>query len=213
MNTFICGSDYRTEWMIPWFIRNYKQWNTAPLIFFDFGVRNKDYLRMFDNVIKLNKIDKNTTWFMKPKAMLESPGDKTVWIDIDCEVLGSIESLFDLIVPNKLLMGEDVPWSWRSGRKWFNSGVVGFEGKPQVLKDWAYKCKVDPVTGDQETLHIMIGDDALNILRYIEEMPRKYNVLRLDHIDGSVPPNPLIHHWTGYKGKEVIKKQMMEYVS
>ena len=213
MNTFITGSCYRTEWMLPWFIRNFRQWNESSITFFDFGIRNKDYLRMFDNVIKLNKTDSNTTWFMKPKAMLESPGDKTVWIDVDCEIIGPVDSIFDYIVPDKLLMAEDKPWTTRSGRQWYNSGVVGFEGKPKILKDWEYKCRVDPVTGDQETLHIMIGDNPIDNLRYIEEMPRKYNVLRIDHLDGTVPPNPLIHHWTGYKGKYEIKRQMTEFVS
>ena len=210
MNSFICGSDHRTEWMIPWFLRRYRQWNKTPIILFDFGIMNKDYHRQFDEVINLKKNEKNLTWFMKPKAMLESPADKTVWIDIDCEVVGPIDNIFDHIVPNKLLMAEDRPWTTRNQRRWYNSGVVGFEGKPQILKDWAYKCEVDPIQGDQETLHVMVGDNPINNLRYIEEMPRKYNVLRLDHLDNTVPANPLVFHWTGYKGKIEIKRQMSE---
>ncbi len=34
-------------------------------------------------------------WFKKPLACLRSPFKRTIWIDLDCEVLGSLRGLFD----------------------------------------------------------------------------------------------------------------------
>ena len=44
-NLFIVGGDYKVEWMIPWFISNYRKWNDTPIAFCDFGIRNTDAYR------------------------------------------------------------------------------------------------------------------------------------------------------------------------
>ena len=44
---------------------------------------------------------------------------------------------------------------------------------------------------------------------HITDLPREYNTLRIDFIDGTNPNNPKIVHWTGAKGKEEIKKMML----
>ena len=35
---FLTGCDASTEWMLSWFIKNYKKYNDTPIIFADFGV-------------------------------------------------------------------------------------------------------------------------------------------------------------------------------
>jgi hypothetical protein len=39
----------------------------------------------------------------------------------------------------------------------------------------------------------------------ILDLPNEYNVLRIQHDDGTVPNNPLIYHWTGKRGKDYIR--------
>ena len=40
--------------------------------------------------------DKRHSWFKKPFALLLSPFAHSIWLDLDCEVLGSLAPLFSL---------------------------------------------------------------------------------------------------------------------
>lgn len=207
---FLTGCDYKTEWMLDWFIDNYKKWNQTPILFADFGVTTSKLKqiknqKLFSAVIDLTKISEKG-WFKKPKAMINSPSIKTVWLDSDCEVLGDLSELFKRLEPHKLNMASDTPWSKRTKEVWYNSGVVGFIEKPKILYDWAKKIKDQPKIGDQEVLHSML--DPIGKLTNINEIPNYYNVTRIQHIDRTVPKKPLIYHWTGYKGKEIMKKRI-----
>jgi len=207
---FMIGSDQKTEWMIPWFIENYKKHNDVPLTVVDFGMSDSMLEWIEQNVDSMGNMNVDTQegpkWFLKPLAMINSPYEKTCWIDVDCEVLGNISSIFDLIVPQKLNMVVDRPWS-KNGIM-YNSGVVAFQGKPEVLTKWHHRIMAKPARGDQETLYEML--DPLAQLMYINEIPHKYNVLRLDYEMGNVPNNVLVNHWTGQKGKEHIRSLMNE---
>ena len=132
-------------------------------------------------------------WFLKPAAMLKAPGKKVVWLDTDCQVLANLEHIFRILEPNKLNMVMDRPWLKRRQEEWFNSGVVGIEATPNV--------------GDQEVLHSML--DPLNRQIYINELPNKWNWLRLqiEH-DNEDSNDKKIMHWTGAKGNDRIKGLM-----
>lgn len=110
-----------------------------------------------------------------------------------------------IIEPNKLAMVEDVPWSRRRGEKWHNSGVVAFQGKPDILQAWVAETALNPIVGDQEVLHSMLTSPLKRMI-HITDLPREYNTLRIDFIDGTNPNSPKIVHWTGAKGKEEIRK-------
>lgn len=201
---FITGCDSYTEWMLPWFVETFKKHNDIPLMIMDFGMEGSLYPEMRKSVRTTDK-----GWFKKPSAMVVASkfADQVCWLDTDCEVLGDISDIFSYIKPQKLSMVVDQPWSERRGGTWHNSGVVAFEGIPQVLKDWQEWCAHTPIQGDQETLHAML-DSPLKRMVHIEDLPNKYNVLRIQHIDKTVPANPLVYHWTGQKGKEHIRKLM-----
>src|SRR5210317_510085 len=99
---FLTGCDEGHAWMIPWFLKNYKKHNSAPLIFADFGVSEltlKIVRENFHAVVDMTKV-KETGWFKKPRSMLYSPSVKTIWIDTDCEIKENIEDLFDMLEPN-----------------------------------------------------------------------------------------------------------------
>ena len=126
-----------------------------------------------------------------------------VWIDTDCEVRCNIEEIFNLIEPGKLLMAEDSPWTKRTKEKWYNSGVVGFTGKPKILHEWSMHSGLTEERGDQEVLHSIL--DPLGKMMYIKELSKEYNTLRIDLIDKTIPKEIKIMHWTGAKGKEHIR--------
>ena len=205
---FITGCDEGHAWMLPWFVKNYKRHNSTPLIFSDFGVSEKtlEYVRReFHCVLDMTKV-KEAGWFKKPRSMLYAPAKKTVWIDTDCEILDNIEDIFNKLVPNKLAMVEDKPWSKRRGELWHNSGIVGFIGKPIILHNWCQKVHDDPLVGDQEVLHSMVRKDSLSRQIYIEDLPNEYNWLRLQLDQGHDSKRKKIMHWTGNKGKDKIRR-------
>ncbi len=188
---FVTGCDSKTRWMLPWFIDNYHKHNPE---------------------VEMRVVDfkDGMGWLEKPAAMRRAAADadQVCWIDTDCEVLGDISGIFNHTVPGKLSMAEDKPWTLRRASGiWHNSGVVAFEGAPSILVEWEIICATRGGAGDQEVLHAMI-DNPIKRLALIETLPNRYNVLRLQHVDKTVPPNPLIYHWTGAKGKDHIRKLM-----
>lgn len=207
---FITGADSKVEWMLPWFVENFKKHNNSHLLVVDFGMSKEMASwasKHADTLADMTTVSKKG-WFAKPLAMMNSPFDKTVWIDTDCEVLGNIDDIFELIVPDKLNMVIDRPWSKRFNTAMYNSGIVGFESKPSILAKWASGINPSIHRGDQEALHLMLDD--MQRLMFINELPHKYNVLRLDHLDGTVPRNALVNHWTGTKGNKHIRSLMDE---
>lgn len=202
---FITGCDARTEWMLPWFVENFRKHNNIPLMIFDFGMEGSWYPE-----IRKSLRTQSTGWFNKPAAMIKANlfADQVCWLDTDCEVLGDISDIFSYIRPNKLSMVIDQPWTSRTKQLWHNTGLVAFENVPQVLREWNKVCDGSNGRGDQEILHQMLGNNPLSKMIHVEDVPNRYNVLRLQHIDKTVPANPLVYHWTGQKGKDHIRKLM-----
>ena len=208
---FVTGCDKSNEWMLDWFLDNYKKHNSTPILFADFGI-SKEKLeditenKKFHAVMHFKRDKKLKSWFLKPTAMLHSPSIETVWIDTDCEVLADISGIFNDLDVNRLNMVCDRPWTQRRGKHgpWYNSGVVGIINKPPILRDWANKCIQDPKEGDQEVLYYML--DQIGKLTHINELHNKYNVIRLQYIDKTVPKEVLVKHHTGYKGKDKIRE-------
>ena len=205
---FLTGCDESQAWMLPWFLKNYKKHNSAPLIFADFGVSELTHKILLENVhaiVDMTKV-KEKGWFKKPRSMLSSPSKKTVWLDTDCQILDNIEDLFDMLEPSKLAMVEDKPWSQRRGEKWHNSGVVGFIDKPIILHQWTQEVHNNPNVGDQEVLHSILN--PITKIANIKDLPNEYNVMRLQvEIDNYNGPKKIVH-WTGQKGKDRIRSMI-----
>lgn len=210
---FLTGSDKNNEWMLKWWLDNYKKHNSLPVLFADFGVSDKMRKWAENNFDKVLNMPELTTlaWFLKPFSMIEASKDckKVCWIDTDCHILQPIEDIFKYVVPQKLSMVIDRPWTERFNQTWHNSGVVAFENCPNILVAWEKLCRTTPdQRGDQEILHAMMSNDELQRRIFIEDVPAFYNWLRLDIEDGRDSNRKKIMHWTGRKGKEVIKEIM-----
>lgn len=208
---FITGCDAKTEWMLPWFIKEYKRHNDTSILLCNFGMTAEavEQARLdFDDIYEVPR-QKIGGWFYKPAAMLRAPAIEKVWIDTDIHVLGDISGIFNYIEDEKLAMVEDKPWTLRRGETWHNSGVVGVRGTPAILRGWVDQCKAKPRQGDQEVLHEMVRYDPLTRMRFISDVPNIYNWLRLQVThDGQDSPKKLCMHWTGEKGKNEIRRMM-----
>ena len=94
---FITGCDAKTEWMLPWFIKEYKRHNDTPILLCNFGMTAEavEQARLdFDDIYEVPR-QKATGWFYKPSAMLRAPAIEKVWIDTDIHVLGDISGIFN----------------------------------------------------------------------------------------------------------------------
>lgn len=201
---FITGCDANTEWMLPWFVDKFKKHNpTADLLIWDFGMQTSQFAEM-----RKSHRSQDRGWHKKPSALIKSLafGRKICWLDTDCEVRANLDGIFDHIVPNKLTIAEDIPWMTRRGGQWFNTGVVVFQEKTQLLESWASEVAIRPhPEGDQSNLHLLLTDPLTSIV-HINPLPREYNTLRLDLLDRSQPKRIKIMHWTGAKGKQAIRE-------
>jgi len=205
---YVTGCDNTQEWMLPWFLKNFKKNNNKPLIFANFGITDLTMQIVRENVHAVMDLTNTEEkgWFKKPLSMLKSPSKKTVWIDTDCEVRENTDDIFDLIEPEKLLMAKDEPWIWRRGHLWHNSGVVGFQDKPVILYQWVKAVKQNPLDGDQEVLDKILS--PITKIKYIKDLPNKYNVLRLQLEKDGYGGEVKIAHWTGQKGKIKISEMI-----
>jgi hypothetical protein len=212
---FLIGCDKNTEWMLEWFLKNYKfHANETRLIFANFGVsdRKRTMIQnnaLFEGIMDMERKNPNEkTWFMKPETMWFAPVKECIWLDIDIEIKANIDGLFDHLVPGKLNMVRDDPWTKRRGEEWHNSGVVGFIDKPRILKDWALATSSGKhnQVGDQEVLHAMLN--PITRIGAINTLPKEYNVLRLDVEHDNYTGPIRMMHWTGQKGKDRIKEQI-----
>lgn len=229
------------EWLLPWWWMNYKAHNRLPVAFVDLGMGTgaKKWCRERGEVISLevpdcsvfgrDRVDPKMAilwekvlgtgvwdvrlkWFKKPFAFAHSPFLQTVWLDLDCEVRGSLDSLFsycrneagialareaDALQQGFQALGFTLP-----GEVVYNTGVVVYQKGAPILDCWIEEVK--------KSNQCYISDqEALSRLLFLEkpsfkELPPHCNW------DRGLGPNAeaLIFHWHGQKGKEMIRGQI-----
>lgn len=224
----LIGADLSQEWLLPWWWENYRKANSHPLCFIDFGMsfESKSWCKERGKVIPLRvtndfltekeamepaivqKLEENfgkgfwesrAIWFKKPLACLKSPFQKTIWIDLDCEIKGPIDPLFEFsedIALAKDLCDAPDPFPI------YGAGVIGFRHGSKLLIEWAKGCvsQNGSFRSDQELISRWIGERKIPI----QEIPPIYNWSRtLEE-----PPDTVIVHWHGAYGKWVLRNRI-----
>ena len=218
------ATDEVLEWLLPWWWGNYSETNKLPVCFGDFFMSDRattlfqarglyvlislEHLRMADKErigsARLQEWEKNLSpfwgsrgaWFKKPFGMLASPFEETLWMDLDCEVMGAIEPVFEHLKSSFCLMKLR-----EEGKKvLYNSGVVVFRKGSPVLPVYAdYAMRYN---------HKFLGDqDALSELIYkkkfqVDSLPDIYNWQMCRGLNIAAK----ILHWTAGWGKEYIRR-------
>ncbi len=229
----IVAADVTQEWLLPWWLSRYQRHNAYPVTFVDFGMsaEMQKWCAERGRYVKLPVADVfvsdkdavqapvvarweythgkyfwpcRQAWFKKPMACLLSPYRRTLWIDVDCEVLGSLEALFELCGhPSGLAIAKE-QHETSFQKIIYNSGVMAFRWGLKLFETWADLCidSNDAFPGDQNVLSQIIQDQGIEIC----ELPLIYNWSRCS------PPNPqaVILHWHGAHGKSVIAHQMAQ---
>lgn len=209
----VCDESH--EWLLPWWFENFRIHNSLPVCVIDIGLSSRarrncrtdsdvDLITVSD----LPSFDK--AWYLKPFAMRLSPFPRTLYIDMDCEVRCSVTPLFQtprdylLIAKDKYLMFE--VRALFEPDCYFNSGVIGYSNSRAITSLLDAWCDLiiqqhKRFRGDQEILNLLLYTQ----LNTVVELPGKYNRLRLD---GDCEDTAIMH-WTGPKGKEEIKRQIL----
>lgn len=237
----IVAATHHIEWLIPWWWYNYRAHNDLPVVFIDLGMTKKaqDWCKergtllpldvpdslvfpkeavdpilasKWEQIIGSGVWDVRLKWFKKPFAFRKSPFEKSLWIDLDCEVRASLRPFFSFLEDESSLALAREPEPLQKGLQslgftlpneiTYNSGVVLYRKEDPFLSRWEEEVK--------QRNHLHIGDqEALSRILFQEnflfkELPIEYNW------DRGLGPNPqaLIFHWHGQKGKQLIAEQI-----
>ena len=225
----LIGSDLTLEWALPWWWERYQEHNSHPVAFIDLGLsfEMKDWCKERGQLIPLRVVgfaeeaplevtkqwekeagkqfwDCRDAWFKKPLACLKSPFDRTLWIDVDCEIRGSLTPLFEYASKSVgfAMAFEQNPYS--ANYPLYNSGVIAFQKNHQLLHLWAEWSmnKNRLFRGDQEIFSYIVHEQKIKI----DEIPPIYNWSRRNP-DRS---DAVIQHWHGNHGKFVIRTQLSQ---
>lgn len=227
----LVGSDSHMEWLLPWWWEKYSSSNQFPVVFADFGMTDKarkwcgergevlavkemdfsdDCIKEWEEVYGSSYGQARKAWFKKPLACLLSPFEKTIWMDLDCEVLSSIELIFTYLEDKQLAIALDrvpaIPEGFAPDRDLenrliFNGGVIVFRKGSELVKEWARIALTES--------HLYWGDDYIlsSIIHRMQEkveiLPPIYNWRLAD----GTPFYAKIIHWCGQWGKAYIAKQ------
>jgi hypothetical protein len=230
------ATDKNLEWMLPWWIYHFKKHCDLPIAFVDLGMSEekktfcKDHGTLigiepkefaFDpNRIKeltnhgvfdlsnlSNVLATRNAWLLKPFALLASPFKKTLWMDIDCEVLQSIDNLFSdsafvCLKESEASLETNIKRKMiPQMSKYYSSGLMLYEKNHPVLLAWAKELEENPgyYLGDQTALSVIIHNFNYSIDTFSEEEHRLYNE--------EIFESTIICHYYGIDGKkEVIRK-------
>ncbi|MBS0604700.1 MAG: hypothetical protein JSS60_06660 [Verrucomicrobia bacterium] len=240
----IVGCDEKQEWMLPWWWSHYSVHNTLPVVFVDFGLSTEacHWCEQRGKVLSLSgplpdlktreELQREIvakweaaygdgfwkgrkSWFKKPHALLQTPFEKTLWLDIDCEVKADLAPLFSThstqigLVPEpefahlflkKFSLIEQ-------GEICYNSGVVFYRHGSEAILRWAEESlhRADDFWSDQHLLSRQIFEKQTPV-SHLSEL-YNWRMACGKNEDASIV------HWVGDMGKEYILLNLHGFIS
>lgn len=226
----ITGTNARYEWMLKLWWHYYSQTNTYPVTFMDFGMSKSARLwcESKGSVLSISlpegiptpesKIDPlkkrewevaykspweaRKGWFYKPFALLKTPYEQTLWIDIDTFVIKPLTSLFEisgLALPQDQTRVQN-PTKLLPGEISYATSLIRFTKNDPLLKKWAQKVKESThlFLGDQEILSRLICEDQTPITT----LPPIFNAKPKPNLS----PDTFIVHFGNIAKSELYRK-------
>jgi hypothetical protein len=207
----LVGCDKYEEWLLDWWWTHYTKTNSYPVAFADFGLteNGKKWCQAHGECVTCpelfsksdqNRIPEKTrelwekvygkgiwdfrpVWFKKPYACIRSPFEKTIWVDLDCQINADLTPLFtllDLGAEISILKNGPIHQKIRHDlnlilpkEDHYNSGVIAFHKKSPTICKWADLSteSSDMFSGDEEALSRAIYLENPNII----DLPDIYN--------------------------------------
>lgn len=225
------------EWMLPWWWYHFSSYSNVPVLFVNLGMSDKglnwchergfvldlpnlgEYVNEVDpglaqkwrSLVGGNLFDVRRKWFQKPFCFISTPFYQNLWIDIDCQIVKSLEPLWQFMCDEQKIyirLERDVTHEAylahalrKENQRLYNSGVVGFFHGNSLIEDW-----VDRAYYHNE---LYLGDqDALSASLYGQEnsvclLESKHNLF-FDEEN----KDPHIIHWVGGRGKIKIYEEV-----
>lgn len=233
----LTGANEEMEWLLPWWWKNYSKKNSLPVAFLDFGLSlsfkrwcaHKGILvepRSIENPASKFEVEPGLAhvweslygpkelwiarraWFQKPVGLCQTPFQRTLWIDLDCEIFASLTSLFDDFAEAEVAMVPELAESRQAqmalgliqpDQQLYNSGVILYTRGSPIIEKWAEDAQADSAffMGDQDVLAQTLFKNQLKIT----DLPRKYNW----RLSEGYQREAVILHWTGVFGKRQLK--------
>lgn len=226
----LCGADERQAWLLPWWWSRYTAaQNTYPVTFCDFGLSRasrawcaergevvnveaprsvnservpatvrKEWEKLYGPTIW----EARGVWFRKPAALLKTPYLKTLWIDLDCEILGALEPLFQFCEGAMFSIAREwdtlhLPADHPQAK--YNSGVIVYDKRAPLLHLWQKRAadSRDRFWGDDPLLSSLIQEG-----HPVHEFSPLWNWRMKDGLRWEAQ----IYHWVGEWGKEYIRQ-------
>jgi hypothetical protein len=209
---FVTGVDSEHQHFIKWWVKNIRKHNPSiDIVVCNFGNMKPEIIKWVkqntDKYIEFEPHEK-CAWFHKTSAIIECPYKYTCWMDVDCEVIASMEDIFDLAEENKLGLTDDIGRLY-TGRQWYATGLVNVINTPDLLLKWHEEMKHYLYRGDQETLDEMLRENP-KLKEEIVMLPQDYQWLRISLAQGKNSNSKRMVHWTGTIGKAHIKNKLMQ---
>ncbi len=230
----LCGADALQEWLLPWWWSRFKDYNDFPVTFCDFGMScearlwcekrgsvidiafdpariasqegiSKDLIVKWEEIYGPGVWLARSTWFKKPLALLQTPYFKTLWIDLDCEILASISDLFEASSSELPIAIVREPASAHLPRFHpdikYNSGLIAYQHGAFLIEKWAEEaiCCNHLFWGDDPLLSHLISHERIEV----NEISEIWN-WRMSY---GFCLNAKIYHWVGSGGKGYIRER------
>lgn len=240
----IIGCSQNQEWMLPWWWVNYSLHNIFPITILDFGDMSpqaiawcKDRgnyvkLQVPDFLAKKQDVDPNLAakwedkrrqiwtlrpfWFNRILYFLETPYKKTIWIDLDCQVLKALNSIFEsFLEENTFAIAPEAKEEMEKNRKagilapnatMYNAGVTAFTHGSEIIYEWVRRC----VTENHLYMSTQpILADILQSNKFpFAQLPITYNWAMAQ---GYNPEAQILHYWGAYQGQILTAINHMKY--
>lgn len=214
----ITGCDKNHEKYIPLWLRQFRNWNSLPVLFADFGLSPEMRAWVEQRATVIDVPQKLHPYFKKPLAMLQSPYAYTLWMDLDCIAQADITGIFhELIASGKELSLRDDWYGTTNVTPWMKqAGVVAFKHGCQFVRKWANLCaegeQVAKAIGDKHNVK-----DQLILSWMMKETAYDYHPLRhcYNYMVAEKPINGPVYitHYAGQKEKGFLDTMAAQLVS
>ncbi len=219
--------------LILWWYNTLRKYSSKPIAFVNFGGISKNvknwckshgyyydnekyvlnfkkikvpikYKKKWSDLIKGDVTDIRPFWFTKPIALMHTPFEKTLYLDIDCEVKDSIDEIFTYLNGNEMALCEDLSEfsniNKNKKEKVFNSGVIIYKSKSKIIEKWA-ELSLD-------FSHDFLGDQDLlsHIIYKYKYKPKILPIYWNWHAVLKENEKTKISHWSGSNKLNLIEK-------
>jgi hypothetical protein len=193
----MCDKDQ--QYLLDWWYENYRKWNDYPVLFVDIGMDKDgiDFCKARGSYVKMPEITLKN-WFKKPFALRLTQFKRTIFMDVDCLVRGSLYDFWDY---SGFTIARDKMNNFSTVQDPVNSGVIIYDHEDPLIDEWCEKTIYEfHKWHSDQTILDQIRD------KRITELSHKHHWLRI--MGGN--KTATIYHFTGSQGKEQIKKMIGE---